>query len=161
NVGVSPALICAITLEAGAVGLTHRPFAGSVWQTESTTGSDVPPVSTVAVIDAPDPTFTEATEKKPMPVLPGILTMPSFVMVPASATTSGTGVADAVKSSVFTSGVVTAGSVLSQSNVNSIVVAANACVGVNARTNVRQSPAGIFTGVFACPTSAPVVRSVT
>ena len=65
------------------------------------TGKAALPVSADAVMLPLTPTFTVATAKAPVPVAPGIFTMPSLVSVAAKATMSGTGVADAENKSVF------------------------------------------------------------
>jgi hypothetical protein len=59
------------------------------------TGSDVLPVSAVAVMGPPTPTFTVATAKAFAPRLPGRLTMPPPTDVADKATISGTRVFDA------------------------------------------------------------------
>lgn len=81
--------------------MMQAPVVGFVWQSERTTGSAVPPVSTVAVIRSLEPTFTVATEKKPVPVVPGMLAMPSVVTVAPRATISAVGLAVAVRRSVL------------------------------------------------------------
>ena len=55
------------------------------------------------------PTFTVATAKAPVPFVPGIFTMPSLVVVAANATMSGTGVAEAESSNVFSPVLIGAG----------------------------------------------------
>ena len=76
------------------------------------------PVSTVAVMSAPAPTLTVATAKKPVPVVPGIFAMPSFVTVAPRATMSGPGEVVAVSRSVFTPGSTATGDVFAQSKAN-------------------------------------------
>ena len=66
-----------VTEGAGAAGLTQAPVAGSVWHSAKVSGSPLPPSSTVAVRpEAEAPMLTAAEAKKPVPVLPGMLTVP-------------------------------------------------------------------------------------
>jgi hypothetical protein len=58
-------------------------------------GNVAAPVLAVAVIDALDPTLTDATAKAFEPDVPVMWRMPSFCAVAANVTTSGTGVAEA------------------------------------------------------------------
>ena len=74
------------------------------------TGSVALPVSADAVIFPLAPTFTVATAKAPVPVVPGTFTMPSLVVVAAKATMSGTGVEEAESKSVFSPTLIGAGS---------------------------------------------------
>jgi hypothetical protein len=55
----------------------------------------------VTVIIAPIPRFTVATAKNPVPISPGMFTMPSLLRVAARPTMSGTGAAEADRSSVL------------------------------------------------------------
>ena len=64
------------------------------------TGRGTSPVSAETVIVPPAPRFTVATAKTPVPVVPGILTIPSFFSVALMATMSGTGVVAAESSKV-------------------------------------------------------------
>jgi hypothetical protein len=98
------------------------------------TGRLAPPVSAVAVMFPLAPTFTVATANAPVPVAPGIFTMPSLVDVTANATTSGTGVAEAESRSVFSPMVMGAGSVFVQSKLNCTSVGAIGALGVRANT---------------------------
>ena len=68
---------------------------------ERFSGKLTPLVSTEAVMLSLAPTFTVATANNPVPVVPGIFTMPSFVGVATNATMSATGVADAENSNVL------------------------------------------------------------
>ena len=61
KVGVAPALIVTVALDAGVVGFMHALVIGLVWHSAMLTGSVADPVSAVAVIDALMPTFTVAT----------------------------------------------------------------------------------------------------
>ena len=72
-----------------------------VAQTNGFTGKVTPPVVGMAVMMPVAPTFTVATAKAPVPLVPGILTMPGSGAVAARATMSGIGVADAENASVF------------------------------------------------------------
>jgi hypothetical protein len=82
------------------------------------TGNGIPPVSTKAVIFPLAPTFTVATAKAPVPLVPGMLTIPSLFCVAAKATMSGTGVVEAESKSVFRPVIIGAGFVLKQSKLN-------------------------------------------
>ena len=79
------------------------------------TGNDALPVSADAVIVPVAPTFTVATAKAPVLLVPRILTMPSLLRVAAQATMSETGVADAESRSVFSPTLMGAGSRFAQS----------------------------------------------
>src|SRR5262245_7406773 len=79
----------------------HCPVAGLVSHKKTFTGKDALPVSADAVMLALAPTLTVATEKAPVPSVPGMFAMPSLVTVAAKATMSGTGVAEAENKSVF------------------------------------------------------------
>src|SRR5262249_2240595 len=91
NVSVWLAVISTNALELGVGGLMQAPVTESVWQSEIATGRTTSPVSTVTAIVAVAPTLTVATEKNPVPAVPGMLTMPSFVVVAPRATMSGPG----------------------------------------------------------------------
>ena len=97
-------------------------------------GSVALPVFAVAVIVELAPTLTVATAKAAVPVDPGMWRMPSLLAVAASATMSGTGVADADSSRVLTPEIVGAGSVLVLVNPSLISVGSNEAVGMNANT---------------------------
>jgi hypothetical protein len=91
-------------------------------------------VSVEAVIIAPAPTFTVATAKDPMPVGPGMSTIPGSPLA-TSATMSGTGVTEADSSRVLTPTIVAACTVLVPVKVKGTSVGAKALVGVMASTN--------------------------
>src|SRR5262249_36399605 len=116
NVGVALASICVVTEGPGAA--LHCPVAGTVSQTLILTGKLAPPVSAEAVMEAPSPTLTVATAKNPVPVLPGMLPMPSLLTVAASATMSGTGVGAPEISSVLMPTSVVTGFVLLPAKLN-------------------------------------------
>ena len=99
NVGVALVLICVVTL--GPMAEMHCPVVGFVSQRETFSGNIALPMSADAVMPALAPTFTVATAKAPVPVAPGMFTMPSWVGVAAQATMSETGVAETESSSVF------------------------------------------------------------
>ena len=99
KVGVALALICVVTL--GPMADMHCPVVGLVSHKRMFTGKAAIPVSADAVMLPLAPTFTVATANAPVPVVPGMLTMPSLVSVAAKATMSGTGVADAENKSVL------------------------------------------------------------
>jgi hypothetical protein len=99
NVGVALALICVVTLRPG--GAKQAAVVGVVSHTTRLSGKFTPPVSTVAVIAPLLPTLAVATEKTPAPVLGSTVAIPSWVMVTANATTSGTGIAEADRSRVL------------------------------------------------------------
>jgi hypothetical protein len=92
KVGVALALIVVVTLEP--IDEMHWPLVGSVWQRLIASGKLAAPVLVVAVIAALAPTFTVATAKAFEPLVPVMCRMPSFCSVAASATMSGTGVAE-------------------------------------------------------------------
>ncbi len=149
KVGLSSAPIVVVTLSAGddkQVSVT-----GSISQIEIPTGRFTPPVSAEAVIVPPMPRFSVATEKTPVPLAPGIFTIPSLVKVAATATISGVGVSEAENKSVLTPGLMRAGSVFVQSKVNCISLGAIGSVGVKVKAKLWAAPAGISTGVLAVP----------
>lgn len=82
------------------------------------TGKIAPPVSADTVKASPALIFTVATANTPVPLLPGMFTMPSFVSVATSARMSATGVAEAEKRKVLSPEIIGAGSVLAQSKLN-------------------------------------------
>src|SRR5262249_23473767 len=87
KVGVSFVLMVVTTgLVVGTVGFTHCPVMGSVRHRAMRTGRFAAPVSAETVIVPPAPRFTVATAKTPVPVIPGILTIPSFFRVALMAT---------------------------------------------------------------------------
>src|SRR5689334_5679161 len=100
----------------------------------SVTGNVAAPVSAEAVIWPSTPTLTVATANTPVPVLPGTLTMPSLLMVAASATISGTGEVEADSSSVFSPITVPGASALAQFALISALVGSNGPVGVTENT---------------------------
>ena len=108
-------------------------------------------MSADAVILPLAPTFTVATANTPMPVLPGIFTIPSLLGVAANATMSGIGVADAENSKVFNPELIGAGSLLAQSKLNCRSVGAMAALGVNAITKLWAAPAVMLAGEFGVP----------
>src|SRR6185436_9611976 len=93
KVGVALAEIVVVTLVPTAD--LHWPVAGTVSHRNRLTGTVARPVSTETVMVLEAPRLTVATENTPVRVAPGILAMPSPLKVAASATMSGTGVADA------------------------------------------------------------------
>ena len=108
NVGVSPPLICVSAV--GAAGCRQTPVTGSLRQIVTASGRIALPVLVDAVMSPEAPTLTVATENAPTP--PVTLAMPSPLIVAASATMSGTGVAEADRSSVLRPTMTGAGSVL-------------------------------------------------
>ena len=124
------------------------------------TGRVAPPVSADAVILPLAPIFTVATANTPVPVVPGMFIMPSLLRVAPRATMSGTGVADAEKSSVFNPELIGAGSVLVQSKLNSTSVDATGAEGVSEMMKLRAACAGISTGAFGVPVGRFVSGSV-
>ena len=102
KVGVAPPVITVAAL--GPAAVRHCPVVGLVWQIEIARGKLAGPVSAAAVIIALAPKFTVATAKALDPELPGMCRMPSLLAVAASATMSGTGVAEADSSKVLTPG---------------------------------------------------------
>ena len=100
KVGVALALICR-GHTAGPMAEMH--CAGSrvgLTRKRCSQAKTALPVSADAVMLPLAPTFTVATAKAPVPVAPGIFTMPSLVSVAAKATMSGTGVAGGGKQAV-------------------------------------------------------------
>src|SRR6266536_2578538 len=112
------------------------------------TGNVALPVSADAVILPLTPTFTVATAKAPVPFVPGIFTMPSLVVVATKATMSGTGVADAESSKVFSPVLVGAGFVFPQAKLSCRSVGAKGAVGVMAKTKLCAAPDAMFAAVF-------------
>src|SRR5262245_54424598 len=116
KVGVAPALIVTVTVGLGSA--RHAPVPGSVSQIVRAIGSAVTPVSAAAVMIPLAPTFTVATAKTPVPLVPAIFTMPSLFGVAASATMSGTGVEDAERITVSRPGKTGAGGEFAQVKLN-------------------------------------------
>src|SRR5437867_3405846 len=83
KVGVALAAITVVTLDPTEE--VHAPDTGSVWQSRMVTGGLAVPVSADTVMLAPAPRFTVATANMPVPVGPGMLTIPSLPRVAASA----------------------------------------------------------------------------
>ena len=77
--------------------------------------------------------------------------MPSFGEVAARATMSGVGVLDAVRSSVFTPGMVATASVFAQSKTKEIWLAGKAWLSVSEITKDCAPPPEIVAGVFGAP----------
>jgi hypothetical protein len=92
KVGVALALIVVVTVEP--IEEMHWPLIGLVWQRLMASGNVAAPVVAVAVIEALAPTLTVATAKAFEPLVPMMCRIPSFCAVAASATMSGTGVAE-------------------------------------------------------------------
>lgn len=92
----------------------QAPVAGLVSQMDSTSGRLVDGTADAVMVPVA-PTFTVATAKAFTPLVPGKSTMPSPLGVAASATISGTGVAEADSNSVFTPTVTGAGALFVQS----------------------------------------------
>src|SRR5262249_54996770 len=113
-----------------------------------------------AVIFPLAPTFTVATANTPVPVAPGMSTMPFLPIVAASATMSGIGVADEESSSVFTPPIVCATSAFGPANSNVTSVGVTAAVGVNAMTNVWPTPGPMSAPRLGVPVTALVAGSV-
>ena len=85
-------------------------------------------------VDALLDRVTAAVRDTPVPDGPGIVTMPSFSRVPASATMSGTGVSEADRRSVLSPVWTGAGTVFAQRKLNCTSVGGNDPVGVIAKT---------------------------
>src|SRR5512146_1171001 len=94
------------------------------------TGNDAAPVSAEAVIVPPAPTFTVATQKAPVPLVPGMLAIPSLVSVATNATISGTGEPEAESKSVLSPVLIGAGLVFAQTKLNCTSVGAIGAEGV-------------------------------
>ncbi len=104
-------------------------------------GMLTPPKLADAVIALPAPTFIAATANAPVPLLPGIVTIPSLLTVAASATMSATGVLYADSSNVLipTSGVT--GTVFVPANRNATSVCPKVVVGsARLRTSALAPP---------------------
>jgi hypothetical protein len=108
-------------------------------------------VFAVAVIVPLAPTFTVATANTPVPVVPGILTMPSLVGVAARATISGIGVGAAERRRVLSPEMLGAGLLFVQLKLRATSVGVMIPVGVRAKTKLRAVPAGISMGVSGGP----------
>ena len=129
----------------------QSPVTGLVSHRLIATGNVVLLVSADAVIVPVAPTFTVATAKAALPLVPGMFTMPSLVVVAAKATMSGIGVAEAESKSVFSPMLIGASSVFKQSKLNRTSVGVMGTMGVMAKTKLCAAPAAIFTGVFGPP----------
>src|SRR5262245_46810473 len=123
-------------------------------------GNDALPVSADAVMLAFVPRFIVATAKTPVPLVPGIFTIPSLANVADSATMSGTGVSEAENSKVLSPATIETRFVFAQTNPSSRLVGAMGAVGVNERTKLCPVPEAMFTGVFGLPTTALVLGLV-
>ena len=106
------------------------------------------------------PTFTVATAKTPDPVSPGIVTIPSLLIVALTATISGIGNVEADSSSVLTPTITGAGSVFVQSNWSRATSSKIAELGINAIKNVYPAPDSMSTAVFGVPMGSFVIGSV-
>ena len=154
KVGVALALMVVVTLEP--IDEMHWPLIGFVWQRLMARGKVAAPVVAVAVIEALAPTLTVATAKAFEPDVPVMCRMPSFWAVAASATISGTGVAEADSDRVLRPVLLGAAFTPVQSNPSAAVVGTKGALGVNAMTKLCVPPAGMETGVFGVPVSALV-----
>ena len=161
NDGVSFALIVNVTSPVvGVVGLIQTDVAGSVSQREVTMGKVAAPVSTLTIKVSLAPTFTLATAKKPVPVVPGMCTMPSLLTVATKATISAMGVSDAESNNVFNPVTTLASLVSAQLYCNCTSVEPKAAVGVKPKTKVWTAPAAMSTLASRVPVSALVVGLV-
>src|SRR5262249_23248161 len=124
------------------------------------TGRSAAPMSAETVIVHWAPRFIAATEKIPVPVVPGIWTIPSWVRVAARATMSGPAVVEADSSRVSMPETIWAAGALAQTKFNRTSVGGIAAVGVKANTNVCAAWAGMSTGVFTVPVTAVGVGAV-
>src|SRR5262245_26320357 len=124
------------------------------------TGRSAAPMSAEAVIVPPAPTFTVATANTPVPVVPGILTIPSLFRVAARATMSGPSGVEAENRRVSMPERTGAVIALEQKKFNPTSVGGIAAVGVKANTNVCAALGGMSTGVFTVPVRALVAGSV-
>src|SRR5262249_53857246 len=138
----------------------HSPVTGFVWQSTGFTASVAFPVSADTVMLPLAPAFVVATAKNPVPVTPGIFTIPSFVDVAATAMMSGTGVADTVSLSVLTPTIAGAESVFEQLNPNCTSVVGIATPVTNEIRKLWPPPGGMSTGVFGEPIASLVAGSV-
>src|SRR5262249_60515157 len=129
----------------------HWPVAGPAGHSERLSGRVALPVSAEATMLPCAPTLAVATAKAAAPVVPGTCTMPSFVEVAASTTTSGTGVEEAVNASVFTPAMIGAGGLFAHAKANCTSGGATGEVGVMAKTKLWAAPAGIFAAVLGDP----------
>jgi hypothetical protein len=129
-------------------GDRHTPVEGFVSQIVKVRGKPRPPSSALAVTVPAAPILIVEVTKNPTPLVPGILTMPSFDAVAPTAMTSGTGVVDADRMNVFTPLKLVTGAMFAQSNISGISVAPNAAAGVNENTKFLTPPAGTLTGPF-------------
>src|SRR5262245_11739720 len=154
NVGVALAATDVVTLADG--GARQAPVAGTVSQTKRLTGTGTLPVSATTVTVPAAPTLTVATANAPVPVRPGMFTMPFCLGVAASATMSGPGFVDAESRNVLTPEMTTAGFVFVHLKLSCTSVGAIGTRGVNAKTYVCSWCAGIDTGVLGVPVTALV-----
>src|SRR5437867_627244 len=115
------------------------------------TGRLAPPVSAVTVIRPLAPTLTVATANAPVPVAPGMFTIPVLPAVAPSATMSGTGVGDADKSSVFTPVMTAGGTTPLPAMANATSVGSRAATGVIATTKLCAAPGGMSIAVLGLP----------
>ena len=158
--GVALAAIVLVTLALGAT--RHSLVAEFVWQSEMFTGKFTIPVSAEAVMMPIAPTLVAAIEKTPVPVTPGICTIPSPDGVTAMAIISGVGVFDAESSRVLTPLMIGAAVVLVlvQLNCGSTSIGLKATVEVKAITKLWLASGAIVAGVFGVPVRAFVSGSV-
>jgi hypothetical protein len=104
------------------------------------TGRLAAPACAAAVIVPLAPTFAVATANAPVPVVPGIFTIPSLLAVATSAMTSGTGVVDADNSNVFSPLLLAAALAFVHVKLKAMSVGMNAADGVNASTKLCAAP---------------------
>src|SRR5205823_3645884 len=107
----------------------HCPLDGLVWQIPMVSGNFADAVLAAAVIVPPAPTLTVATANGDCAAV--TCRMPSFLMVAASATTSGVGVVDPESSRLLSPILIGAGDVLMQEKVNGRSVGTIVAVGVS------------------------------
>src|SRR4029450_10337404 len=112
------------------------------------TGKIAPPVSADIVRLSPAPKLTVATANTPVPLGPGIFTMPSPLRVAVKAIRSGVGLEEAEKRRVLSPEMIGAGSELAQLKLNWTSAGANGAVGVSAKTKLWAATAGMSTGVL-------------
>src|SRR5438552_1568422 len=122
-------LVANVVAVEAAGGERHVPDA-LVWQTVSTTASPDPPSSGTTVIKPGAPMLMAEAAKKPVPLVPGMLTMPSPEPVTPMDIRSGTGLLDAESRNVFSPTVLVAAAVLVHLKTSATSVAPNAAVGV-------------------------------
>src|SRR5215468_6831080 len=95
--------------------------------------------------------LTPAAAKKPVPLLPGMLTMPSLVGVTPMATMSGDGVGDADNMKVLRPITLTVTGVLEQAKTTPISAALRYWLGVSPNTYPCAACGAMFTGVLGLP----------